>query len=473
MKPKILLVEDNNCFIETVRLSIQGQGYKLITAKSLSEGLKAFNDHNGEFDCVVMDYHLPDGKGSDLAEEFYRRNPRLEILFATGDNSTETLMDLLDKGGASFILKGTTAILEKIKSAIASFRRDRMLLKPVLDVDDLSKIEIDLKSVGIVSKSKAMHDVYQKILKVREVPVDVLICGETGVGKELVARSIVGDKKIPFISINCAKYSSNDQFIEKDLFGCVKGAYTGANSDTRGAFEEAANGFVFLDEIHHLSFNAQGVLLRALQDKKFRRMGDNSGREINLNCRLIFGGKANLFELAQKNLFLPDLFYRIDKNQILIPPLRERTEDIEPLVRHFTDVYSKKYNKKTYIKSCSLELLESLSWNGNIRDLENLVSDLIVEHGDTEIIYSAQVKDYLEKKGKLQKISEDTQIPSADFKILSDSFSQNYIIKALGSSRTKTEAAEKLKMKRTTLLSRCEKLGINPDQFLMKDAVVS
>lgn len=342
MKPKILLVEDNNCFIETVRLSIQGQGYKLITAKSLSEGLKAFNDHNGEFDCVVMDYHLPDGKGSDLAEEFYRRNPRLEILFATGDNSPETLMDLLDKGGASFILKGTTAILEKIKSAIASFRRDRMLLKPVLDADDLSKIEIDLKSVGIVSKSKAMHEVYQKILKVREVPVDVLICGETGVGKELVARAILGDKKIPFISINCAKYSSNDQFIEKDLFGCVKGAYTGANSDTRGAFEEAANGFVFLDEIHHLSFNAQGVLLRALQDKKFRRMGDNSGREINLNCRLIFGGKANLFELAQKNLFLPDLFYRIDKNQILIPPLRERTEDIEPLVRHFTDVYSKK-----------------------------------------------------------------------------------------------------------------------------------
>lgn len=102
-----------------------------------------------------------------------------------------------------------------------------------------------------------------------------------------------------------------------------------------------------------------------------------------------------------------------------------------------------------------------------------MVSDLIVEHGDTEIIYSGQVKDYLEKKGKLQKISEDTHSPSADFKILSDSFSQNYIIKALGSSRTKTEAAEKLKMKRTTLLSRCEKLGINPDQFLMKDAVVS
>jgi len=469
MKPKVLLVEDDQCFVDAVKMAAKELGYKLVHSSTLNQAIETLKRNEGEFDCVVIDYHLPDGKGSELAEVFYSLNPRLEILFATGDNSSETLVDMLDKGSSSFILKGKTDIVRKIKLAVDTFRKDRMLLSPVTEEGDLTKIEADLKSIGVVSRSGKLHEAYGKILKIREVASDVLVCGETGVGKELIAKAFCKDSKAPFIALNAGKYATNDQFLERDLFGCVKGAYTGATADIRGFFEQANGGIIFLDEIHRLSLNAQGLLLRVLQERKFRRMGDTSVREINLNCRIIFGAHDDLYQQAIKGHFMLDLFFRIDKNRITVPPLRERPEDIEPLVRHFTDIYTKKHNKKAYLKSCSLELLKSLEWVGNVRNLETMIDDLITL-ADDEIIYASVVKKYLEDKKIILKSAESPSVTDApvDFKLLNDAFWQNHIIAALGGSKTKTEAANKLNMNRTTLLSRCEKLGINPDHFMQK-----
>lgn len=470
MKPKILLVEDDQCFVDAVKIAAKDLGYKVVHASSISHAIQSFKKEGGEFDCVVIDYHLPDGKGSDLAEVFYSLNPRSEILFATGDNSSTALVDMLDKGSSSFILKGTTDIVNKIKLAVDSFRKDRMLLTPVVETSDLTKIEADLKSIGVVSRSAKLHEAYEKIVKIREVTSDVLVCGETGVGKELIAKAFCKDSKAPFIALNAGKYATNDQFLERDLFGCVKGAYTGATTDIRGFFEQANGGIIFLDEIHRLSLNGQGLLLRVLQERKFRRMGDTSQREINLNCRIIFGAHDDIYKRAIDGQFMLDLFFRIDKNRITVPPLRERPEDIEPLVRHFTDIYTKKHNKKAYLKSCSLELLKSLEWVGNVRNLETMIDDLITL-ADDEIIYASVVKKYLEDKKIISKFNVSSAVGDApvDFKLLNDAFWQNNIIAALNNSKTKTEAAKKLKMNRTTFLSRCETLGINPDHFMQKD----
>jgi DNA-binding NtrC family response regulator len=474
MKPKVLLVEDDQCFVDAVKMAVKELGFKMVHANSVSQAIQCFKQQNGEFDCVVIDYHLPDGKGSELAEVFYSLNPRSEILFATGDNSSAALVDMLDKGSASFILKGTTSVIDKIRLAVDAFRKDRMLLSPVTEESDFTKIEADLKSIGIVSRSIKLHEAYGKILKVREVTSDVLVCGETGVGKELIAKAFCKDNKAPFIALNAGKYATNDQFLERDLFGCVKGAYTGATTDIRGFFEQASGGIIFLDEIHRLTLNAQGLLLRVLQERKFRRMGDTSAKEINLNCRIIFGAHDDIYKRAMDGNFMLDLFFRIDKNRITVPPLRERPEDIEPLVRHFTEIYTKKHNKKVYLKSCSLELLKSLEWAGNVRNLETMIDDLITL-ADDEIIYSSTVKKYLEDKKIILKSVGSSSVGDApiDFKLLNDAFWQNHIIAALNGSKTKTEAANKLNMNRTTLLSRCEKLGINPDHFMQKDVGVN
>ena len=464
MKSKILVIEDDVTFVDSIKQSLRGENIKMIVAGSMSEGLFCFKQHDGEFDCIVIDYHLPDGKGADLAEHFKRINPRSEIVFATGDLQSETLVLLLDVGCRTFIKKGIGAdeIRQKIMESVSRFRRERMLLKPIA-LDDRDQIAKVLWSIGIVGQTQSMHDIFTSVAKVRDHFVDCLILGETGTGKELVAKAISNGRG-PFIAVNGATYGGNDNFAERDFFGCVKGAFTGAIADQRGVFESAGSGFVFIDEVHAMSLGAQRILLRAIQERKFKRMGDNSGREININCRIIYGGKAQLKTLAESGQFVSDLYYRIKKNTIQVPALRDRIEDVDPLIRHFTEKYSKQFKTQKYFLSDTLPLLTALPWPGNVRDLENMVSDLILAT-DSEVITRAHIAKYLEKSENPAAKFNLNLDDSVDLKVLSDSFNAVHIRGALEESASFADAAKKLKTARTTLYDRCKKLGINLEEY--------
>lgn len=464
MKSKILVVEDDSTFVDSIKQSLRGENIKIIIAQTMSEGMFCFNQHDGEFDCVVMDHHLPDGKGADLASHFLRKNPRSEIVFTTGDLESNTLVQLLDVGCRTFIKKGVgnDEIRQKIMDSVSRFRRERMLLKPI-EHEDKDKIAKDLWSIGIVGQAASMHEVFSRIMKIRDHAVDALILGETGVGKELVAKAIANGQG-SFVAVNGATYGNSDNFAERDFFGCVKGAYTGAIADQKGIFESAHGGFVFLDEVHAMSLGAQRILLRALQERKFKRMGDNSGREISLNCRIIYGGKAELKALAESGQFVSDLYYRIKKNTIQVPALRDRVEDIDPLIRHFTEKYSKLFKKQKYFLSDTLPLLTALPWPGNVRDLENMVSDLILET-DSEIITQSHVCQYLKKTDNPEAKFNLSPEGTIDLKVLSDSFNAVHIRSVLEESETFAEAAKRLKTARSTLYDRCKKLGIKIEEF--------
>jgi DNA-binding NtrC family response regulator len=465
MIAKILIVEDNITFIDAVRSSIKGDKRKVIVAMSVVEAIKAFKEHDGEFDCVILDRNLPDGKGEDLAQTLKRINPRLEIIFATSDMSQETLTSMLEVGCSSFLAKGKDglAIRQAINTAISRFQSTRMLLRP-LDLEDLEHGERALRAINIVSRHPVMIENCERIKNIRNENVDCLILGETGSGKELVARAIA-DGRGPLVSINCANYRTEDNFAQRDFFGSLKSAFTGAVDQT-GFFETAKGGTIFIDEIDKLHPSAQGILLKVIEDRRFKKMGDTSGREIPVQCRIIYGGKIELSELVDKKVFLEDLYHRIWRSKIIVPPLRDRHCDIEPLVRHFTGVFAARHNKKVYFRSDTLPVLSALPWPGNIRGLQNLVSDMVRE-AKQEIITAEHLVAFLQGEAAA-KGSKPLPVDVLDLKILSKSFDATHIKSILRLSKTAVEAAERLGVARSTLYDRCKKLGFKPEGYLNK-----
>ena len=464
MKPRILVVDDDPCFIETIRLVVKPLGARVDFAEDAGKGFRAISAAETPYDLVVIDYHLPDLKGAELAEILKRKNPVQEIVFATGDLTPNTLTSLLKTGSAvSFLSKADSQaqMLEAIEKGIAAYRRGKRFLAPTVDPEDVSEIERALAAEGIIGRSAAMFEVLQKAQLFRGVDVDVLILGETGVGKELIAKALLrpGQKLFP---VNCAAFSESSTLLESELFGHAKGSFTDAKADKPGLFEVAEGHVVFLDEIHTLTKAAQGKLLRFLQEKKVRRIGENFERDLRGKFRVICATKPNIQQLADDGSFLPDLFYRIHKAKILVPPLRERLDDLEPLVLHFSMLYGKRYGRRRLFESSILREMEKLPWPGNVRDLENTVASLVLE-SPSELVTAADFVKYVGQKHLGVPASEKEALP---LDLARKAFEKQKILSVLKGSRTVTEAAQKLNVARTTLTSRLSRLGINPEQHL-------
>ena len=312
MTPRILLIEDDRCFADTIRMVVKSIGAKVVWAETARAGYQQFSQAEAPFDLVLIDYHLPDLNGAELAEIIKRKNKNQQIVFATGDSTRDTLTALLKTGSAiSFISKSDTPaeMLKEIEKGIDAYRRGKRVLSQPLEP---SEIERALAAEGIVGRSPAMFDVLQKIQRFRSVNVDVLILGESGVGKELVAKPFASQKEKIF-PVNCAAFSESSALLESELFGHAKGAFTDAKSDKPGIVEVSEGGILFLDEIHALSLPAQSKLLRFLQEKKFRRVGEAFERSLAGKIRVICAAKPSLASLVDEGKFLPDLYYRIAK----------------------------------------------------------------------------------------------------------------------------------------------------------------
>jgi PAS domain S-box-containing protein len=313
----------------------------------------------------------------------------------------------------------------------------------------------ELNKIGIIGDSPNMLAVKQLILSVSKTDASVLISGETGTGKEVIAREIVRNsprKDGPYIKINCAAIP--ETLLESELFGYEKGAFTGAQGKTKlGLFETANKGTILLDEIGDMPLNLQSKLLRVLQEREITRLGGH--KTINVDVRVIASTNRNLEEKIQEGTFREDLFYRLNVIPIKIPPLRTRTEDIPMLVNHFLVIHNKKYNKNKSVSGSAMSLLESYEWPGNVRELENLIERFVVVEPDDRI-----TKDHV---AKVIDVGADLAIEEQTLVEALRSVERRMIAKALQKHKSTYKAAEALGVSQPTVCRKARQLGIVRD----------
>jgi len=371
----IIVVDDERIIRESLYEILRIEGYQAHMAASAEEALEMMRDRN--FDVVLTDLKLPKMMGIELLQEVKVLSPETEVILITGYGSIESAVEAVKKGAYNYITKPVND--EEIKSCISKIidhkkvvdenRRLRLLLE-----------ESNPRSCGkMIGSSPKMQKVYHIIESVANSNATILVTGESGTGKGLAARAIhamdQGRKDKPLVEISCGALS--ETLLESELFGHVKGAFTGAIRDKEGRFEYARGGTVFLDEIDSFSPMLQVKLLRVLQDGVFERVGDNITRKTD--ARIIVATNRYLPELVDEGAFREDLYYRINVISVTMPPLRERKEDINMLMEHFLSIYINKNGKK--IAGFSEEVRKAFSeypWPGNIRELENAVEGAVI-----------------------------------------------------------------------------------------------
>ncbi len=387
-KPSILLIEDDTAVREALQ-RLLGEAYVVETAATAEEGIA--RAQTSDCDVVVTDLQMPGISGLEVITTMHPVKPHLPVILMTAHHSTDTAIEAIKLGAYDYVLKpiNPAEFLALIEKAVAS---RALISRPPASAE--SKPARD----AIIGRSQAMQNVYKEIGRVAAKPVTVLIRGETGTGKELVARALYqhsdrGDQ--PFIVVNCVAIP--ETLLESELFGHEQGAFTGAQARRIGKFEQASKGTIFLDEIGDMSLATQAKLLRVLQEKVFQRVG---GREtIRADVRIIAATHRDLEQGVAEKKFREDLYYRLNDAVIRLPSLRERPEDIPALVRYFLHRHGTELaDAKPTITDDALQDLQYHSWPGNVRELKNLVHKaLVMAHGyaiDSEIIRRS-----LEQKG--------------------------------------------------------------------------
>jgi len=365
----ILIIEDDPGIAMTLRRVLADEGHQVCLEKRGDSGLSRAAE--GSFDLVLSDIKLPGVGGLDLVRQLHQSRPRLPIILMTAHGSTETAIQATQSGAFEYLLKPfeMPELLALVEKAIAA---SRLMSGSVA----LGAAEPDHDA--IIGKSRAMQAIYKEIGRIAGKPVNVLIRGETGTGKELIARAIYqhSDRaQAAFVAINCAAIP--ETLLESELFGHERGAFTGAESRRIGRFEQASLGTIFLDEIGDMTPGTQVKLMRVLQERTLTRLG---GKEtIPVDVRVIAATHRNLENDIRSGQFREDLYYRLSVVVISLPPLRDRREDIPELVRYFLHRHSAELQvDHPSIHDSAMELLQSQPWPGNVRELENVIRKVLL-----------------------------------------------------------------------------------------------
>jgi two-component system NtrC family response regulator len=447
-KPLILLIDDDDSLRRVMEFSLTEVGYKVQAAASGEEGLSLFEKDT--FDAVITDITMPGMSGMEVLAKIHERDERLPVVVITAYGTIESAVEAMKKGAFDYITK--------------PFNRDelRLMLDKSLKMRRLEKENIELRAEvtdryrfeSIVGTSEKLRAVLDMAGRVAASDASVLITGESGTGKELLAKGIHYNSpraEGPFVAVNCAAIPEN--LIESELFGHVKGAFTGAVKDREGKFELANGGTLFLDEIGDLRVDLQAKILRALQERQVERVGGK--RPVSVDVRIIAASNKDIEQAVKEGSFREDLYYRLSVIMLHIPPLRERRDDIPLLVNHFL----RKFHQGNDVRLApeALAVLTSYGWPGNVRELENVIQRAsVLKRGDT--IIPADLPDKLMK----EKMSVDNIILNLpDEGISLEDLEKNLIIKALEKHKgNQTRAAEYLGITRPTLIYRMEKYGI-------------
>ena len=374
---KILVVDDELNMRLVLKALLNKEGYDVVTA---SDGLEALKILKGsDVKVIVTDLKMPKLDGMGLLERVVRDYPATPVIIITAHGTIATAVDALKKGAFDYITKPFER--DELQNIIHKAIRTRRLNEEELF---LSPDEIDRQ--GIVGFSEPMVKIYDTIKKVAPTSTSVLITGETGTGKELIAYAIHKNsprRNNPFVKINCAAIAEN--LLESELFGYERGAFTGAVSTKQGRFELADKGTLFLDEVGDIPRDMQVKLLRVIQDHEFERVGGL--RTIKVDVRLIAATNRNLLQDVKEGRFREDLYYRLNVFPTHLPPLRERREDILPLTEYFIEKFNRKLDRAVkHIDSQVKEVLVNYDWPGNIRELENFMERIVLMAGGDTII---------------------------------------------------------------------------------------
>ncbi len=366
---KILVVDDERSMRELLELVLKRAGYSVHTAENGTRALELVR-HN-VYDLMISDVKMPDFSGIDLLERVREVSPETMVIMITAFATVDTARRAFKLGAEDFVIKDSGFDVEELKITVSKVLEKKRLRQEIKVLKDEQRKRNSPNNM--IGNSPQMQAINQMVMTVAATTSTVLITGESGTGKELVARAIhdTSDRAhAPFVSINCGAFT--ETLLESELFGYMKGAFTGAATNRKGLFEAAEGGTIFLDEVGETTPSMQVKLLRVLQEKCIRRVGGIE--EIPVDCRVVAATNRDLSQMVADGTFRNDLFYRISVIPIEMPPLRARRADIPELVRHFINKYCASAGRPPLeISEESMQYLESYDWPGNVRELENTI----------------------------------------------------------------------------------------------------
>ena len=456
--PAILVVDDELSMREFLNILLEKEGYEVTTASDASSAMDLIQNQN--FDLVISDIKMPGLGGLSLLEKIKEMNNSTPVIMITAYASPENAVIAMKNGAFDYITKPfkVDEIIRIIKSAITTATPTRV--DPIPSTTDSFE--------GIIGNSQEMLKIYNLISRIAPTPASILIYGESGTGKELVAQAIhnlsrVQDK--PFVPITCSAIP--ESLLESELFGHVKGAFTGAISNKLGLFELANGGSVFLDEIGELTPLIQTKLLRVLQERELKRVGGTE--TVKVNVRIIAATNKNLEEEIIAGHFREDLFYRLAVVPIRVPPLRERKGDVPLLVKHFLKKYSEKMDKSVQeISSYAMKVLMEYDYPGNVRELENIIergvalesSNIILPESLTLSTYKKEGKP-VEESDTFAAVDSEEELYSQGLDEVMAKLEKKMIEHALAkTNNSKIRAAELLKISFRSLRYKVQKYDI-------------
>jgi len=457
-KGKILIVDDEEDILQSFEVILEDEGYNVKTVSQVKKALELLK--NEDFDLVLSDMRMPEMTGEEFLIQMRKFNKITSFIVMTAYGTIENAVRCMKEGAFHYITKpvdfNDPKVWKLIEEAVekAKILKENQKLKHELDI---RKSDIDF----IITRNPTMLSIIEFVKKIAPFDNTVLIYGESGVGKELIARGIhelSPRKGKPFIAVNCANISG--ELMEAEFFGYKKGAFTGATGDKKGILEKADGGTVFLDEIGEVPFDIQAKFLRFLESKEIRRVGDE--KSIKVDVRIVAATNRDLKKMVNEGQFRDDLYYRIGGFKIEIPPLRERKDDIPLLVKHFIDEHNRKYNKNVVgIKPDALEILIKYDWPGNIRQLESIISKAIILAEDEQFI---EMK-HLDPEVKV--VVEDFPLEySKAKKSYTEKFMKTYLGVLLSITGGNISQAAKLaKIERQSLQKLLKKYQIDPSRY--------
>lgn len=467
MHHTILVVDDDKDNLKFIKSLLESKGLAVHQAPNAQFAASLIHKNIGRYSLAIVDYHMPQIMGDEATKIFQEIDRDLQVITISGDDSNEAFEKNLKAGSYLFLNRDIhpERLISIVESYCKKFEDKKQIFSPKLTK---SNAEEFISSFSMVGASKHLVEICEQIDRYSKSDNAVLILGENGTGKERVARSIHEKSlspKAPFVSVNCGAISEN--LIESELFGHERGSFTGAIKDRLGLFREANGGTIFLDEVGDMPTSLQVKLLRVLQEREITPVGGTS--PVKVNVRVIAATNVNLEKAIKRGSFREDLFYRLNVLPIELKPLRTRTEDIEPLLQHFIEKWKNKTGETKVFRSEVVQALKSYPWPGNVRQLENIVSRLLVRVDGATVEYGHLLDNLKNASEKSETINllESYQGLRAEFQhkervILSE------IVKQAGSL---SKAAKVLQIAKSSLSDKLKTLGVQVNNILTEDHV--
>lgn len=453
---KLLIADDHRDYCASLRECFSQQGWSALTAHSTEEALATVEHYARELDLVLLDieFNGEQRTGMDVLEIIRRRFPQLPVVMISGKGTLESAVRAIKLGAENFIDKaslGNDRLLEVVRQAAA---------RTATNDNDMEAALSFLRVHGIIARSPVMAELAQKILRIARSQLNILVTGETGTGKRLVAQAIHAAsprKNYPFVTVDIPNIPRD--LFQSEMFGHVRGAFTGASQDKRGFFHAANRGTLFLDEIGDLAYDMQSSLLIPIEEKTFHRVGSNEIEAVDI--RFISATDRDLAAATRQGLFREQLYYRLRETEIVLPPLRERREDIPLIAHHTLAQLNETACAPKALTPAALGLLEAQQWPGNVRQLISTLKESFMLAGDGEYIEERHIA------SALQSGYRATGSRSADsFGIVKANAEKVAIEEALAAAKGNvTKAAALLGVSRETVYHHCRRFGIEPKRY--------